>query len=255
MKRFTILWSHQLWQMFIAPSTYIAAFMFLTFMAVMYLFSLVDISMSASDVSPLGKFLSVFWVPVLFMVPLLTMRSIAEERRMGTLATLMTTPVTAGQIVLAKFLACYFFYILLWIMTLFFPLITELYIPNSIRAAGLMPMSQLLTGYGFIFISGAMYIAIGIFASSLTRTTLVAGMVSFGMLFFAIVGAGLVSKFALPDSGFMAWLSQPVDYLQTFRHLEDFSNSLLDTRPFFLYISTACMLLAVTSLITEAKNA
>lgn len=134
MKRFTILWSHQLWQMFIAPSTYIAAFMFLTFMAVMYLFSLVDISMSASDVSPLGKFLSVFWVPVLFMVPLLTMRSIAEERRMGTLATLMTTPVTAGQIVLAKFLACYFFYILLWIMTLFFPLITELYIPNSIRA-------------------------------------------------------------------------------------------------------------------------
>lgn len=72
---------------------------------------------------------------------------------------------------------------------------------------------------------------------------------------FAIVGAGLVSKFALPDSGFMAWLSQPVDYLQTFRHLEDFSNSLLDTRPFFLYISTACMLLAVTSLITEAKNA
>ena len=218
MKRFTILWSHQLWQMFIAPSTYIAAFMFLTFMAVMYLFSLVDISMSASDVSPLGKFLSVFWVPVLFMVPLLTMRSIAEERRMGTLATLMTTPVTAGQIVLAKFLACYFFYILLWIMTLFFPLITELYIPNSIRA-------------------------------------LVAGMLSFGMLFFAIVGAGLVSKFALPDSGFMAWLSQPVDYLQTFRHLEDFSNSLLDTRPFFLYISTACMLLAVTSLITEAKNA
>lgn len=40
MKRFTILWSHQLWQMFIAPSTYIAAFMFLTFMAVMYLFRL-----------------------------------------------------------------------------------------------------------------------------------------------------------------------------------------------------------------------
>ena len=255
MKRFTILWSHQLWQMFIAPSTYIAAFMFLTFMAVMYLFSLVDISMSASDVSPLGKFLSVFWVPVLFMVPLLTMRSIAEERRMGTLATLMTTPVTAGQIVLAKLWSGIFFFVLVCIMTLFFPPLRELYIPNSIRAAGLMPMSQLLTGYGFIFISGAMYIAIGIFASSLTRTTLVAGMLSFGMLFFAIVGAGLVSKFALPDSGFMAWLSQPVDYLQTFRHLEDFSNSLLDTRPFFLYISTACMLLAVTSLITEAKNA
>ncbi|MFR6032210.1 MAG: ABC transporter permease [Bacilli bacterium] len=253
MKRFTILWSHQLWQMFIAPSTYIAAFMFLTFMAVMYLFSLVDISMSASDVSPLGKFLSVFWVPVLFMVPLLTMRSIAEERRMGTLATLMTTPVTAGQIVLAKFLACYFFYILLWIMTLFFPLITELYIPNSIRAAGLMPMSQLLTGYGFIFISGAMYIAIGIFASSLTRTTLVAGMLSFGMLFLRLSARG---SFQVRCLIAVLWPGCPsIDYLQTFRHLEDFSNSLLDTRPFFLYISTACMLLAVTSLITEAKNA
>jgi len=254
MKRFVILWRHQLWQMMISPSTYIAAFLFLAFMAVLYILALVDLSVSASDVSPLSRFLSLFWVPVLFMVPLLTMRSIAEERRMGTLATLMTTPVTAWQVVLAKFLACYFFYVLLWCMTLFFPLIAKMYMQNGIDQAGLLQIPQLLSGYGFIFISGAMYVAIGIFASSMTRTTLVAGMLSFCMLFFAIVGAGMISKLTLPDDGFAMLLSTSTDYLHTFRHLEDFSNCLLDTRPFFLYISTTFVLLAITSLVTEAKN-
>ena len=113
------------------------------------------------------------------MVPLLTMRSLSEERRMGTLGTMMTTPVTAFEIVLSKFLAAYFFYALLWAATLVFPLTTSLYLPQASADSRLLFSEQAVTGYIFILISGAMYVSIGIFASSLTRTTFVAGMLSF----------------------------------------------------------------------------
>lgn len=254
MKRFKALLRHQIHLMFISSSTYFAAVMFLAFMAVMYILAIMDVSSFAGAQSATEKFLSVFWVPVMFMVPLLTMRSISEERRMGTLGTLMSTPIRAWQVVLAKFLACYFFYVLLWLLTLIFMLIAQNYLPQGLTGSNNFMWSQVITGYLFIFVSGLMYIAVGIFASSLTRTTLVAGMLSFAMLFFAIVGAGILSKFIAAD-GYMAWISAPIEYMQTFKHLEDFSNSLLDSRPFFFYISTTFLLLALTSLITESKSA
>ena len=98
-----------------------------------------------------------------------------------------------------------------------------------------------------------MYVSIGIFASSLTRTTFVAGMLSFGMLFLAIVGAGLVSRFPAESTGALSWPA--VSYVDTFKHLDEFTGALLDTRPFFFYLSTAAVFVAFTSLITESKNA
>ena len=83
MRRFGILVRQQIWQLFISPSTYIAAFLFSAFMALMYLLALVDAGRVASENSPIANFLSVFWVPVLFMVPLLTMRSLSDELRRG----------------------------------------------------------------------------------------------------------------------------------------------------------------------------
>ncbi len=252
MRRFRILVRQQIWQMFISPSTYIAAFLFLSFMGLMYLLALVEVGRAASENSPISNFLSVFWVPVLFMVPLLTMRSLADERRSGTLEALMTTPVTAWQIVLAKFLACYFLYALLWFSTLLFPLISRFWLPQIAADPRFFDIPQILTGYLFILVSGAMYVAVGVFASSLTRTTLVAGMLSFCILFLVIVGAGMLSKFPLPDS--VSWLSPTSEYLQTFRHFDDFISSVMDTRPFFFYASTTLVLLSITSLVTESKN-
>ena len=120
MRKFGYLFNQQLKQMFISPSTYIAAFLFLTFMGVMYLYSLIEVSRGTIGRSPTEIFLSAFWIPVLFMVPLLTMRSLSEERRMGTLGTMMTTPVTAFEIVLSKFLAAYFFVFEVCVMSLDF---------------------------------------------------------------------------------------------------------------------------------------
>ena len=253
MKRFITLLKHQIWLMTISSSTYFAAFLFLSFMAVVFLLSIHDVSLSLGKQSVVEIFLSVFWVPVLFMVPLLTMRTISDELRRGTLGSLMSTRVSAWQIVVSKFLACYLFYVLIWLCTLSFLAITLWYLPQ-VKAKDLFEPAQLITGYVFICLTGFLYVAIGVFASSLTRTTLVAGMLSFSMLFFLIVGAGIVNKIPLADDSTIGAVVSATEYLHTFRQLDDFNSSVMDTRAFFFYISSSIMLLAFTSLITESKN-
>lgn len=253
MKKFTILLRHQIWLMAISSSTYFAAFLFLGFMAAVFLLAIHDVSIVACKQSPVEKFLGLFWLPVLFMVPLLTMRSLSEELRRGTLGILMATSVSAWQIVAAKFLASYIFYVLLWTLTLAFPAIACAYLPHA-SASDMFEVSQLCAGYGFIFLTGAMYVAVGIFASSLTRTTLVAGMLSFGMLFFLIVGASIAANLPLSEGPLGSAVGRVSDYLHTFRQLDNFNNALVDSRAFFFYLSSAAVLLAMTSLITESKN-
>ncbi len=253
MKRFIILLRHQIWLMAISSSTYFAAFLFLGFMAAAFLWTIHSVSIVPEKESPTALFLNIFWLPVLFMVPLLTMRSISDELRRGTLASLMSTAVSAWQIVLSKFLACYIFYVMLWLLTLVYVAVACGYLPH-VGADDFFEPSQLASGYSFVFLTGATYISIGIFASSLTRTTLVAGMLSFGMLFFFVVGAGVLESLNLSGGGFSGYLVRASGNLHTFRQLENFNNSLIDTRPFFFYLSTACVFLAVTCLITESKN-
>lgn len=253
MSRFIALLRYQIKILFISPSTYASAFLFTCFMGGIYLLSLHDASSARGGGSPMDLFLSLFWLPVLFMVPMLTMRSLAEERRMGTLQSLMTTPASAFEIVLSKFLACYLLYILFWALTLFFPAVTALTLPETVVDDRIFSVSKIAMGYIFIFVSGAMYVAIGIFASSLTRSTLVAGMLSFCILFIAVTGSALAYKFVLADPSLGSTLEGLANYLQSFRHLEDFGNALLDTRPFFLYFSAAGACVAITTLVTEYK--
>ncbi|MFI3291161.1 MAG: ABC transporter permease subunit [Opitutales bacterium] len=254
MRKFNAIFSNQLYIMFMSPSTYVAAVLFTVFMAFVYMLSLVSLSENASAQAPTAQFLSIFPVPVLFIIPILTMRSIAEEKKLGTLDSLLTTPVSVLQVVLAKFFACYFYYIALWALTLLFPILTKIYLPNSMTAGGIFSMQDILSGYSFILISGLSYIAIGIFASSLTRTTLVAAMLSFFMLFCILIAGGVLSSITIPDAPYLSWVATLAEYTQSFRHLEDFNSTLVDTRPLFLYISVSVLFLSITTINMNIKR-
>ena len=62
-------------------------------------------------------------------------------------------------------------------------------------------------------------------------------------------------RFPAESTGALSWLGPAVSYVDTFKHLDEFTGALLDTRPFFFYLSTAAVFVAFTSLITESKNA
>lgn len=237
----------------ISPSSYIAAVLFLALMGFLYWVILRGMVNTPSDMLPTVKFFSAFWIPVLFVIPLLTMRSIASERSSGTLDTLMTTPTSRSAVVLSKFAGAYLFYMLLWTVTLAFPLLTNKLYPQAAASGALLELAPLAGSFLFLATSGLLFIAIGIFSSSLTRSQLVAGMLSFTLLFVVIVGGQQLGNLTNSGGEFAGWIIATVNYLQIFAHLDDFSRGIIDTRPFFYYASTGFLLLGISTLVIEAK--
>jgi len=254
MKNFWNLLRHEIHMMMVVAPTYIAGFLFLLLMGFIYWINLRGYTISAEYELPNTLFFKTFWLPVFFLIPLLTMRSIAEERRLGTLESLLTTRASAIAVVSAKFLAAYLFYLLLWLGTLAFPLITQALVPSAALEGDLLDRGSILGGISFIGLSGILFVAVGIFSSSLTRSQLVAGMLSFTILFVFIVGGFLLVNVSVTQQSWMNWIQQPLDYLQAFNHLEQFSRGIIDTRPFFYYLSTAFLFLGLAVFNVEARS-
>ena len=239
--------------LFISPSTYIAAVLFLCLMGFLYWAILRSMVNAPSETLPTVQFFSVFWIPIFFVVPLLTMRSIAGERSIGTLDTLMTTPTSRLAVILSKFAGAYLFYMLLWILTLVFPLMTEKLYPQTAESGALLEVEPLVGSFLFLATSGLLFISIGIFSSSVTRSQLVAGMLTFTTLFVVIIGGQQIGIIADAGVELSNWTIAVVNYLEIFEHLDDFSRGIIDTRPFFYYASTTLLLLGLSTLVIEAK--
>ena len=249
MKHFTTILSHEIRMLLVSASTYIAAVLFLGVMGFIFAGVLENYSKAAQETSPSTVFFQLFWLPVFFMVPLLTMKCISEERRMGTLETLLTAPVTTTEVVLGKYFAAYFLYLLLWASTGGFFYI--LY-----RFAGdmrFLDFGPLMGGYLFIAISGLFFVALGVFASSLSRNQAVAGILSFTLLFTLIIGLNYVGTLEMINLDSMKPVRAVVDYARTFRHLDDFSHGVVDTRQVLFYLSGTVLALIFSILGVEAK--
>ncbi|MFL5341293.1 MAG: ABC transporter permease [Gemmataceae bacterium] len=186
----------------------------------------------------------VFWFMFLVIPPLLTMRLLAEERGSGTLELLLTAPIRDWQVVLAKFIACYLFYVVLWIPTLvYLPVLVNF--DWATRTTGIDPY-PVLTSYIGLLAAGAMFLALGMFVSSLVKSQMVAALISI-LLSLIFVAAGFFRPEA--DSGelkyrLLYFFSVPLHFTR------DFSRGQIDSRAIILYVSVAlfCLFLTVRSL-------
>ena len=131
-----------------------------------------DYASDPKEENPSITFFRLFFVPVFFMVPLLTMRSVSEERSRGTIETLMTTPVTATEVILSKFTAGYLYYAVLWAFTGCFHILFYSFVQED----SLFDPYPIIGGYAYIAVSGTLFLSLGIFSSALTRSQLVAGL-------------------------------------------------------------------------------
>lgn len=185
-----------------------------------------------------------FWLLFLFIPPLLTMRLFAEERASGTLEALLTAPLRDWQIVVSKYLACLAFYVLLWLPTLaYLPVLTD-WNPSTWEC-GIDPWPVVSTYLG-LFLAGAMFLALGMFISSLVKSQMVAALISlFLSLLFVLAG------FWRPDMDLSSWHFKVLYFFTVPMHFErDFSRGQIDTRHLVLYISVAlfCVFLTIRSL-------
>jgi ABC-2 type transport system permease protein len=249
MKHFPTLLSHELRMLLVSPATYVAATLFLGFMGLIFAKILELYSGAPQEYSPARIYFDLFWLPTCVMVPLLTMKCLAEERRLGTIETLLTTPVTTTEVVFAKFSAAYLLYCGLWGSTAGFFYILKKFSGD----ARFIDSGPLVGGFLFIAVSGLFFVAIGVFASSLTRNQSVAGILSCVIIATLILGGNAVSDSAFLDQGILRPAKAAVEYAHIFTHRDDFTRGVIDTRHLLFYFSGTVLALIFSILSVEAK--
>jgi len=249
MRHFWTIFSHEIRMLLVNPGTYVAAVLFLGIMGFEFTRILDSYSQAPQDVSPAGMFFELFYLPVLFMVPLLTMKCLAEERRLGTIETLLTTPVTTAEVVLGKYGAAYALYMALWGGTGGFFLILGKFSGD----ARLFDLGPLIGGYLFIAVSGLLFVAIGVLASALARNQALAAILAFTMLAALLFGGLYLADANWLKSEVLQPVKAAVDYAQIFRHYEDFTRGVVDLRQVLFYLSGTVLALILSILSVEVK--
>jgi ABC-2 type transport system permease protein len=187
-----------------------------------------------------------FWLILLLTTPVITMRLFAQEKFTGTFETLMTTPVSDFQVVAAKFTAALLFHVLMWLPLLGCVMLVQHYTSGTAALdAGVMGGTFL-----GILLLGALFLSLGCCASALTRSQVIAAMISlvFGGSVF-LLGV-MASQLPAQDT----WQSQVLGSFALFEQMHDFARGVLDTRPVILLLSLTAFFLFLTLRVVESRR-
>jgi ABC-2 type transport system permease protein len=187
-----------------------------------------------------------FWLLLLLTTPVITMRLFALEKFSGTFETLMTTPVTDFQVVAAKFTAAILFYLLMWLPMLGCLLVVHHYAGGTdVLDSGVV--GGTLLG---ILLLGGLFISLGCCASALTRSQVIAAMIS--LVFGASVF--LLGYLANHPPAQETWQSQVLGCFDLFKQMRDFARGVMDTRPVVLLVSLTFFFLFLTLRVVESRR-
>jgi ABC-2 type transport system permease protein len=176
---------------------------------------------------------------VLFLLPMVTMRTYAEEKRSGTIELLLTSPVTDWQIILGKFLGAMGLYAAMLAVTLLHLGILFIY--------GNPEWKPIATAYLGLLLLGGCFVSLGLFISSLTKNQIVAGMVTFAV-FLLLWVITWIGSFSGP------MVDQLTQYLSIIDHLDDFGKGVLDTTHLIYYGSFISFGLYLTAKSVESER-
>ena len=187
-----------------------------------------------------------FWVILLLIAPVITMRSFAMERASGTYESLMTAPIGDWQVVLSKFAGALFFYMILWVPLLICSVVVRFYVGES----AVLGLGTMFTSALGILMVGCLYMSIGCFASALTRNQAVAAVSGFALgaaLFFT----GFFSYFAGDRTD---WLSQLARHISLANHMESFTRGVIDLGAIVFFLSLTGLFLYLTHKVVESRR-
>ncbi len=218
-----------------SPIAYIVKAVFLVVMSI-WLFTVNQFI--PRGIADLRMYFTMIPFMFIFFIPAITMRSWAEERKMGTEELLLTLPFREYELVLGKFLAAFI------LLTLMF--VISLVLPISLSFLGDFEWGQIAAQYIGVVLFGAACISVGLFVSSLSRNQIIAFIFSALTLFFIIILSEVNKMVELPSviAGFLNALS--FNY-----HFEAFSKGLIDSRDiayfvlvsaFFLYLNSKVLI-------------
>ena len=236
--KFLVVCRRELLSYFTSYIAYILLAVFLLLSGYFFYSDLIFFVLFGGYVLPTGLWQFVFLdmrLCLLLVLPLMTMRLFAEEKKLGTIELLWTYPVRDGEIVTGKFLACWLFFLVMLLLTAINPVIFYRFYQFDV--------GPLLAAYLGIFLLGTAFIACGLFVSSLTENQVVSAMATYGILVFF---------------WFMTWneeaasqsILQAMLRLSLFDRFYNFSRGVIDTRDvaFFVLFTVFFLFLTLQSL-------
>jgi ABC-2 type transport system permease protein len=236
MSRATVIARREIGSYFHSPIAYVAMTLFLVASGISFL----------NDFEPgqPAALRSIFdwmiWFLVL-IVPILSMGLLSQEWATGTMETLMTAPVGETDVVLGKFLGSFGLLVVMLVPTLLYVVMLRIY--------GHPDAGPIVSGYLGILLVGALFISVGLFCSSLTRSQIVAAVASAAILVLITIIPWFVgSKAALPKF----WRS--VIDQAVFKRYTDFSKGVLDLGNIVFFVLTTAVFLFVTVKVLESRR-
>lgn len=216
---------------FNSPIAYIVAIAFLVFTAVWFFYLN---QFFARGEATLRVWFGVVPTVFIFLIPAITMRSWAEERKTGTLEVLMTLPFRESEVVLGKFAAALCLLFILMALTLPLPL--------SLAPLGRFDAGQIVGEYLGVFLIGASGIAVGLLVSSLSTNQITAFILSgLALLFFTLINQ-VNTVVQLPR-----WLSSLANWISFGAHYDGFRKGLLDSRDLVYFLLVIGLSLALNT--------
>lgn len=221
-----IIMRRELAAYFASPIAYIVMGLFLIVSGVFFF-----MTFFLANRAELRDFFSLLPITLSFFIPALTMRMLAEEKRSGSIETLLTLPVTAFDVTLGKFLAAFVSGAAMLVPSLAYVVTCVVF--------GAPDAGPIVGGYvGTLFLIAA-FSAIGLFATSLTKNQIVAFFIACPIcLAFSLLGGFLVF---LP-----AWLVNACSYFSAYSHFVSISRGIIDTRDLLYFVSLTALFLALT---------
>jgi ABC-2 type transport system permease protein len=245
MRGFLPIFKRELFAFFVTPLAWVLIVVFLVVQG-MHFFLLVDHFAHQTDVAgdetPLTAFFgnTVLLYLVLFvLVPPMTMRLFAEERRSGTIESLMTTPVSATAVVLAKYAAVLTTYVAMWLPTVLYLVI--------LGRTGDLDWHAAASAYAGVLMVGAGYLSLGLCASALTRSQFLA-MVWTALVLLVLFVLG-VGEFVTREGSLM---HDVCSHVSVWSHMNDFSSGIVDSRRLVFYGTLVLLPLFITTRAVDA---
>ena len=194
------------------------------------------LSITEGVLQPLFENLSIV---MLFIMPLLTMRLLSEERKSGTAELLFTYPISDWDAILGKYLATLTVFLTMLALTAFFPLLLTRYATPE--------WGPVLSSYLGLFLLGMAFVAMGLFFSSLSDNQLVAAILTFGFaLFFLVIG--WITPFVSAN------VAATVTQLSILEHFVRFSKGIIDTNDVIYYLNFSLLFLFLCSRVLESNR-
>ena len=249
MSTFLSLFKKEVQTCFLSPIAFVVLFFFWVLSGLNFFWLLVQLA----DGEPLTTaqqqmFGGLIAFSLLVIVPLITMRLFAEERKLGTLESLLTTPLTAVDLVAAKFAGSLVFYTVLWFPVVIYTLILQDLSP--VEALQFPDFGAMRSGFLGIMLVGGLYISIGLFMSSLTSNQIVAAISGFALLSVLFFSMLFMAYTAVNPS--VRIVGQ---YFSSYAHLLDFSRGIVDGRTVVLYLSLTVWFLFFAVKVLDSKRA